>query len=113
MITISSTRMQLLGTIRIAQTSFSQMASPAMGCSRSMRCVFVACALPSLSHSRIYSVTHPTPYYNYSLYIKQAPAVGRAVSELIVDGSFQTINLQRFGCDRLARGEKMLERNIV
>ena len=105
--------MQLLGTIRIAQTSFSQMASPAMGCSRSMRCVFVACALPSLrTHAFTQSLT-PHRIYNYSLYIKQAPAVGRAVSELIVDGSFQTINLQRFGCDRLARGEKMLERNIV
>jgi hypothetical protein len=35
------------------------------------------------------------------------------VSELIIDGAFQTIDLTRFGPERLARGEKMLERNIV
>ncbi|KAG5889634.1 hypothetical protein JTB14_028914 [Gonioctena quinquepunctata] len=53
----------------------------------------------------------PHPYYN-NLYIasgfsghgiQQSPAVGRAISELILDGGFQTIDLTRLGFDRLIR----------
>ncbi|XP_054743383.1 FAD-dependent oxidoreductase domain-containing protein 1 [Anastrepha obliqua] len=51
----------------------------------------------------------PHSYYN-NLYIatgfsalglQQSPAVGRAISELIIDGQFRTIDLTRFGFDRI------------
>jgi len=45
--------------------------------------------------------------------IQQGPAVGRAMSELILDGKYENIDLSRFGFERLLRSEKVLERNIV
>jgi len=63
----------------------------------------------------------PHPYY-HNLYlatgfsghgIQQAPAVGRAVAELILDGDFQTIDLTRFGFDRLIVDKPMFEAGIV
>ncbi|XP_023335944.1 FAD-dependent oxidoreductase domain-containing protein 1 isoform X2 [Eurytemora carolleeae] len=45
--------------------------------------------------------------------IQQGPAVGRAMSECILDGGFKTLDLSRFGFERLQRQEKVLERNIV
>lgn len=45
--------------------------------------------------------------------IQQGPAVGLAMSELILDGKFKNIDLSRFGFERLIRKEKVLERNIV
>lgn len=63
----------------------------------------------------------PHPYY-INMYIatgfsghgiQQAPAVGRAISELILDGTFTTIDLTRLGYDRLIVNEPMLEHNIV
>lgn len=45
--------------------------------------------------------------------IQQAPAVGRAVSEMILDGGFSTIDLTRLGYDRLIVNEPMRESNIV
>ena len=45
--------------------------------------------------------------------IQQGPGVGRALAELILDGRFTTIDLSRFGYQRILDGEKVLERNIV
>lgn len=45
--------------------------------------------------------------------IQQSPAVGRAISELIIDGKFTSIDLSRFGFDRLVDNEPMMEANIV
>ncbi|KAB0794704.1 hypothetical protein PPYR_11543 [Photinus pyralis] len=45
--------------------------------------------------------------------IQQAPAVGRAVAELIIDGGFQTIDLTRLGFDRLLIDKPMYEVCIV
>lgn len=45
--------------------------------------------------------------------IQQAPAVGRAISELILEGAYTTIDLTRLGYDRLMVREPMLEQNIV
>lgn len=45
--------------------------------------------------------------------IQQAPAVGRAVAELIVDGDFQTIDLTRLGFNRLIKDTPMLELRII
>jgi hypothetical protein len=45
--------------------------------------------------------------------IQQAIATGLAVSELVLDGEYTTLDLQPFSYERYAKGEKMLERNIV
>ncbi|XP_013097953.2 FAD-dependent oxidoreductase domain-containing protein 1 [Stomoxys calcitrans] len=61
------------------------------------------------------------PYYNNMLIatgfsghgIQQTPAVGRAISELIIDGQFRTIDLTRLGFDRIVVDRPMFESNIV
>ncbi|XP_017879641.1 FAD-dependent oxidoreductase domain-containing protein 1 [Ceratina calcarata] len=45
--------------------------------------------------------------------IQQAPAVGRAISELIIDGRYVTIDLSNFGFDRIVNQAPMKEANIV
>lgn len=45
--------------------------------------------------------------------IQQAPAVGRAISELLLEGDFKTIDLTRLGFDRLLLNKPMYEVNIV
>ncbi|XP_022205180.2 FAD-dependent oxidoreductase domain-containing protein 1 isoform X1 [Nilaparvata lugens] len=45
--------------------------------------------------------------------IQQAPALGRAMMELIIDGRYSSIDLSRLGFERLLTNEPMLERNIV
>lgn len=45
--------------------------------------------------------------------IQQTPAVGRAITELITDGRFRTIDLTRLSFDRIIVDRPMLESNIV
>jgi len=45
--------------------------------------------------------------------LQQSPAVGRAISELILTGGYRTLDLTRFGYERFASGALMLERNVV
>jgi len=45
--------------------------------------------------------------------LQQAPAVGRAVAELIVHGRFRSIDLERFGYERIVRNEPLAEANVV
>lgn len=45
--------------------------------------------------------------------IMHAPATGRALAELILDGGFQTLDLSRFGYSRIAAGEPYREKGIV
>ncbi|XP_063234755.1 FAD-dependent oxidoreductase domain-containing protein 1-like isoform X3 [Bacillus rossius redtenbacheri] len=45
--------------------------------------------------------------------LQQSAAAGRAVMELILDGGFQTIDLTRFGFERLIKQERVLETNII
>ncbi|XP_058400832.1 FAD-dependent oxidoreductase domain-containing protein 1 isoform X3 [Diceros bicornis minor] len=45
--------------------------------------------------------------------LQQAPAVGRAVAEMVLEGHFQTINLNPFLFSRFYLGEKVEERNII
>ena len=42
-----------------------------------------------------------------------APAAGRAIAELIITGSFQTVDLTRLGYARIIRGEPYAEAGIV
>ncbi len=44
---------------------------------------------------------------------QQGPAAGNAVAELIVHGGFREIDLTRFGYERIAKGEPLLEKNII
>ncbi|XP_012789423.1 FAD-dependent oxidoreductase domain-containing protein 1 isoform X1 [Sorex araneus] len=45
--------------------------------------------------------------------LQQAPAVGRAVAEMVLEGHFQTIDLSAFLFSRFFLGEKVLEHNII
>ncbi|XP_030376995.1 FAD-dependent oxidoreductase domain-containing protein 1 [Scaptodrosophila lebanonensis] len=63
----------------------------------------------------------PHPYYN-NLYIvtgfsgqgiQQTPALGRAISELIMDGSFRTIDLSRLSFDRIIVDRPLYELNSI
>jgi len=45
--------------------------------------------------------------------LQQAPAVGRALSELIVDGHYRTLDLTCFGYDRIAANRPLREINVI
>ena len=45
--------------------------------------------------------------------VQQSPAAGRAVSELILDRGFQTIDLTVFGFERVLSNEPVREKNVV
>jgi FAD-dependent oxidoreductase domain-containing protein 1 len=44
---------------------------------------------------------------------QQGPATGNAVAELIMHGEFRTIDLTRFGYERIARNEPLFEKNVI
>ncbi|MHA3904857.1 NAD(P)/FAD-dependent oxidoreductase [Castellaniella sp. WN] len=45
--------------------------------------------------------------------MQQSPAVGRALSELIVHGRFRTLDLSRMGWRRILEGQPIIEKNVV
>jgi glycine/D-amino acid oxidase-like deaminating enzyme len=45
--------------------------------------------------------------------LQQAPAAGRAIAELVLDGGFASLDLSRFGCARIAAGDPLPEAAIV
>lgn len=45
--------------------------------------------------------------------LQQSPAVGRAISELIIHGGFQTLDLSPFGYDRIEEGRPFLEEAVI
>lgn len=62
-------------------------------------------------HPEIESLIFATGFSGHG--IQQSPAVGRAVTELIVHGSYRTINLSPFGYERIAAGRPIRELNVV
>jgi FAD-dependent oxidoreductase domain-containing protein 1 len=45
--------------------------------------------------------------------LQQGPAAGNAIAELIMHGTYRTINLARFGYERIARNEPLFEKNVI
>jgi len=45
--------------------------------------------------------------------LQQSPAIGRAISELIISGHFETIDLSKFSFDRIQNNQPIQELNIV
>ena len=45
--------------------------------------------------------------------LQQSPAIGRALSELVTFGGYRTLDLRRFGYDRVLKGEAIREANVV
>jgi FAD-dependent oxidoreductase domain-containing protein 1 len=62
-------------------------------------------------HPRIESLIFATGFSGHG--IQQSPAVGRAVAELIVHGSYRTIDLRPFGYERISAGRPIRELNVV
>lgn len=62
-------------------------------------------------HPRIDSIVFATGFSGHG--IQQSPAVGRAVAELIVHGSYRTLDLSPFGYERISAGRPVRELNVV
>ena len=62
-------------------------------------------------HPEIESLIFATGFSGHG--IQQSPAVGRAVAELIVHGSYRTLNLSPFGYERISTGRPIRELNVV
>ena len=45
--------------------------------------------------------------------LEQGPAAGNAIAELIVHGTYRTIDLARLGYGRVARNEPLFEKNVI
>jgi FAD-dependent oxidoreductase domain-containing protein 1 len=62
-------------------------------------------------HPEIESLIFATGFSGHG--IQQSPAVGRAVAELIVHGSYRTIDLSPFSYERISAGRPIRELNVV
>ena len=45
--------------------------------------------------------------------LQQGPAAGNAISELVIDGGYKTIDLARFGYDRIRNKAPLFEKNVI
>ena len=45
--------------------------------------------------------------------LQQGPGAGNAIAELILHGAYRTIDLERFGFERIARNAPLFERNVI
>jgi FAD-dependent oxidoreductase domain-containing protein 1 len=45
--------------------------------------------------------------------LQQGPAAGNAISELVIDGRYKTIDLAPFGFDRIRNNQPLFEKNVI
>ena len=45
--------------------------------------------------------------------LQQGPAAGNAIAELVIDGRYKTIDLARFGFDRIRNNQPLFEKNVI
>lgn len=45
--------------------------------------------------------------------LQQGPATGNAIAELLIHGEYRTMDLSRFGYQRIARNEPLFEKNVI
>jgi sarcosine oxidase len=45
--------------------------------------------------------------------LQQGPGAGNAIAELIIHGRYRTIDLERFGFERIAKNAPLFERNVI
>ena len=71
-----------------------------------------------LDHNAV--VGRPSPSSNFYLCngfsghgLQQAPAIGRGLSELIVDGRYRSLDLSDLGYERVLANRPLLERNVI
>lgn len=62
-------------------------------------------------HPEIDGIVFATGFSGHG--IQQSPAIGRAVAELIVHGSYRTLDLSPFGYERISAGRPVREINVV
>jgi FAD-dependent oxidoreductase domain-containing protein 1 len=63
------------------------------------------------AHPEIANLYFATGFTGHGL--QQSPAVGRATAELIAYGAYRSIDLARFGYERIARAAPIVELNVV
>jgi FAD-dependent oxidoreductase domain-containing protein 1 len=63
------------------------------------------------SHPQVENLYFANGFSGHGL--QQAPAVGRAIAELIVEGGYQTLDLSALGWGRVLRNEPLRELNVV
>ena len=44
---------------------------------------------------------------------QQGPAAGNAISELVIGGKYRTIDLTRFGIERILNNRPLFEKNVI
>lgn len=62
-------------------------------------------------HPEVESLVFATGFSGHGM--QQSPAVGRAVAELLVHGSYRTLDLLPFGYERISAGHPIRELNVV
>jgi len=62
-------------------------------------------------HHRVKNMFYASGFSGHGL--QQSPAIGRAISELILEGAYQTLDLSRFSFERFFNNQPVSEINIV
>ena len=63
------------------------------------------------AHPAVPSLLHAAGFSGHGM--QHAPGIGRGMAELIAQGRFTTLDLSPLATERLARGEKLLEKNVI